>query len=94
MIQMTLISAGQLAANSDDPRWVVIDCRYSLADTAAGERAYLQGHIPGARYAHLERDLSGPVTPDSGRHPLPEPERLAATLGMGCRRGQSGRRLR
>lgn len=81
MIHTTLISAGQLAANSDDPRWVVIDCRYSLADAAAGERAYLQGHIPGARYAHLERDLAGPVTPDSGRHPLPEPTLLAATLG-------------
>jgi thiosulfate/3-mercaptopyruvate sulfurtransferase len=46
----------------------------------AGERAYAEGHISGAVYAHLERDLSGPKTAQSGRHPLPDPDRMAETL--------------
>jgi thiosulfate/3-mercaptopyruvate sulfurtransferase len=79
----TLISASELAqclrpqeTNSMKP--VVVDCRFSLADTTEGERAYAAGHIPHARYAHLDRDLSGPVAPGvSGRHPLPEREVLA-----------------
>jgi thiosulfate/3-mercaptopyruvate sulfurtransferase len=62
--------------------WVVVDCRFLLAEPAAGERAYLAAHIPGAVYAHLERDLSAPVVPGrSGRHPLPAPADLAATFG-------------
>ena len=81
MTHATLISTEALAASLDDPRWVVIDCRFSLADPAAGERAYREGHLPGARYAHLERDLSAPITSASGRHPLPARETLAAKLG-------------
>ena len=77
----TLISTEELAVQLDDPRLVPIDCRFSLADPAAGERAYREGHIPGARYAHLDRDLAGPITPTSGRHPLPERETFAACLG-------------
>jgi thiosulfate/3-mercaptopyruvate sulfurtransferase len=60
---------------------VVLDCRFDLADPNAGRSAYLAGHIPGARYADLNKDLSAPVTADSGRHPLPSPERFAVTLG-------------
>jgi thiosulfate/3-mercaptopyruvate sulfurtransferase len=59
---------------------VVLDCRFDLMNPAAGYNAYLAGHIPGARYADLNRDLAAPVTPASGRHPLPEPETFAATL--------------
>jgi thiosulfate/3-mercaptopyruvate sulfurtransferase len=58
----------------------VLDCRFDLARADAGRHAYLQAHIPRARYADLNRDLSGPVTDESGRHPLPEPERLAGWL--------------
>jgi thiosulfate/3-mercaptopyruvate sulfurtransferase len=82
MVFTTLISIDELTPHLADPQWVVIDCRFVLAEPAAGERAYRQGHIPGARYAHLERDLSARVTVDSGRHPLPDKERLAATLGV------------
>jgi thiosulfate/3-mercaptopyruvate sulfurtransferase len=57
---------------------VLLDCRFDLADPGAGRRAWLNGHITGARHADLNRDLSGPVTPDSGRHPLPSPDALAA----------------
>ena len=59
----------------------VIDCRFSLADPDAGRHAYDAGHIPGAVFCDLEKDLSGPVGPSTGRHPLPDPERLAQALG-------------
>lgn len=82
---VTLVSSAELARHVDparpEPAWVVCDCRFSLADAAAGERAYRAGHVPGARYAHLDRDLSGPVMPGSGRHPLPEQEALGALFG-------------
>ena len=77
----TLIDTGTLAGKLNAPAWVVIDCRFSLSDTGAGERAYLEAHIPGARYAHLDRDLSSPITADSGRHPLPDVSALAKRLG-------------
>ena len=80
MTYTTLIDAATLCAHLDDPDWVVIDCRFSLADTEAGRRAYGESHLPGARYAHLDEDLSGPITPTTGRHPLPDPALLAPKL--------------
>jgi thiosulfate/3-mercaptopyruvate sulfurtransferase len=80
-MQRTLISARELL---DWPRarpLVPVDCRFDLADVARGERAYADAHLPGAVYAHLERDLSGPVTPLTGRHPLPDATVLAAKCG-------------
>ena len=77
----TLISSDRLAHSLADPDWVVMDCRFVLAEPAAGERAYHQSHIPTARYVHLERDLSSPVRAGSGRHPLPDGEKLVARLG-------------
>ncbi len=76
----TLVSVDTLAAHLDDSRWLIVDCRFDLTQPAAGEAAYRAGHIPGALYAHLDRDLSSPITPATGRHPLPDPERFAATL--------------
>jgi len=77
----TLIDCHTLALHIHDPQWVVLDCRFALSDPEAGLRAYEAGHIDRARYAHLNDDLSSPVTPHSGRHPLPDPHRLAAKLG-------------
>jgi thiosulfate/3-mercaptopyruvate sulfurtransferase len=77
----TLVTTGDLAADLPDRALVVVDCRFDLADTEAGERAYKDSHIPGAVYAHLDRDLSGPKTGRNGRHPLPDPGALADTLG-------------
>lgn len=77
----TLVDVPTLQRQLDDPGWVVVDCRFDLADPAAGHRAYEAGHIRGARYADLNRDLSGLVTARSGRHPLPDPGDLAGTLG-------------
>ncbi len=81
MTLTTLVDTETLSRHIDDPRWVVVDCRFSLADPGAGRRAYAAGHVPGARYAHLEEDLSSPVTSTSGRHPLPSPGTLAEKLG-------------
>ena len=69
------------ASTLADPRLVVVDCRFDLGDTGAGERAYEQAHISGAVYAHLDRDLSGAKTGTNGRHPLPTIDALVATLG-------------
>ncbi|MFA7239164.1 MAG: sulfurtransferase [Sulfuricellaceae bacterium] len=78
----TLVTTEQLAQHLDDPDWVVFDCRFTLTDAEAGRRAYTHGHIPGARYAHLDDDLSSPRTATNGRHPLPEPDVLAEKLGQ------------
>jgi thiosulfate/3-mercaptopyruvate sulfurtransferase len=77
----TLISAAELAARPSQGDWLIVDCRFELTNPQAGEAAYRAGHIPDAVYAHLDRDLAGPITPASGRHPLPDPQRFAAVLG-------------
>ena len=68
----TLVSTGELAANL--VKWRVFDCRHDLAKPDLGEQQYRAGHILGALFAHLERDLSGRKTGKNGRHPLPEPQ--------------------
>ena len=77
----TLVPATTLASRLNDSDLLIFDCRFDLAQSDAGESAYRTSHIPGAVYAHLDRDLSGPVTPVTGRHPLPAVEALASTLG-------------
>jgi thiosulfate/3-mercaptopyruvate sulfurtransferase len=77
----TLVSVAELAAHLDDPSWVVVDCRHNLADADAGERAYREAHIAGARFLHMDRDLSGAKTGTNGRHPLPQVAGIVATLG-------------
>ncbi len=59
----------------------MVDCRFRLTQPDSGYAAYGQGHIPGARYAHLDHDLAANPGPGDGRHPLPDPERFANTLG-------------
>jgi thiosulfate/3-mercaptopyruvate sulfurtransferase len=77
MTHTTLVSISDLSDHLDDPTWMVIDARFSLADPGLGRRNYLEGHIPGAIYAHLDEDLSSSVIPGkTGRHPLPEVETL------------------
>jgi thiosulfate/3-mercaptopyruvate sulfurtransferase len=78
----TLIDAAALRELLGKPDIAVIDCRFDLINPEGGRRAYLKGHIPGARYADLNRDLSAPVSAHSGRHPLPLPKNFAATLGL------------
>ncbi len=77
----TLVDAGSLAARlgSDDLR--IFDCRFALIDTAAGEAAWRESHLPGAHYAHLDRDLSGPHRAGAGRHPWPDVDAFCDWLG-------------
>jgi thiosulfate/3-mercaptopyruvate sulfurtransferase len=82
MSYSTLITADALKAQLDRPDWVIIDCRFSLADTEQGARNYRHGHIPNARYAHLDKDLSSMITSQKGRHPLPDFRVLAQKLGQ------------
>jgi thiosulfate/3-mercaptopyruvate sulfurtransferase len=76
----TLISVDDLAAHLDDPRWIIFDCRHDLAAPDAGEALYRASRLPGARFLHLDRDLAGPMTGRNGRHPVPDPDTLAAKL--------------
>lgn len=77
----TLVDVPTLKAHLDDPDWLVVDVRHQLSDTAYGERVYAEGHLPGAVFLHCDRDLSGPMTGQNGRHPLPDPAVLAERLG-------------
>ncbi len=63
----------------------LLDASFDLTDAAAGERAHLDAHLPGAHYVHLDRDLCGaktvPGPGNRGRHPLPDRAAFAATAG-------------
>ncbi|HEX7002595.1 MAG TPA: sulfurtransferase [Trueperaceae bacterium] len=76
-----LMQVDELARRLGEPGLRIVDVRFDLNDTEAGEREYRKGHLPGAVYAHLDRDLSAPLGRHGGRHPLPDPERLAGRLG-------------
>src|SRR5258706_4473090 len=81
MILTALISTEILAQHLDDPDWVVFDCRHDLTDPMRGRTEYSASHIPGARFLHLDEDLSAPKTGKNGRHPLPDPHVLVEKLG-------------
>ena len=86
----TLITAAELnhlgGASAD---LLIIDTRFDLADTTAGERAYAEAHLPGAHYLHLDRDLSAAKTGRNGRHPLPDRAAFAQCVAaLGLRTGQ------
>lgn len=84
----TVVNYPIVVDNLVNPDWAIIDCRFDLFDTSAGERNYRNAHIPGAVYADLDDDLSAPKDPTGigGRHPLPTPDdmvRLFSRLGIG-----------
>lgn len=76
-----IVSMKWLLARLYEPDMVIVDCRFWLNDKPAGAIAYQAEHIPGAVYLDLETDLSAPVTAHGGRHPLPDVDQLALTLG-------------
>ena len=76
-----LISTAELAAIANDPNLVIVDTRHDLMNPAIGPDAYAAAHIPGAIYLSIDEDLSGTKNGKNGRHPLPEPEAFAVTLG-------------
>lgn len=78
----TLLSTADLAHHLTHPQWAIVDCRFDLAKPDWGEGRYREGHIAGAVYAHLDRDLSGPKTGTNGRHPLPDMHQFKTRLGQ------------
>jgi thiosulfate/3-mercaptopyruvate sulfurtransferase len=78
MLPNVLVSARLLRRHLGEPSWAVFDCRFDLERPAWGERSYLEQHIPGAVYAHLERDLCAKPDGHNGRHPLPDNATLVA----------------
>lgn len=75
-----LITATELAQKLDDPNLLVVDCRFDLAKPDWGSAEFAQGHIDGAIYAHLNDELSSPITAHTGRHPLPTATAFTALL--------------
>lgn len=80
MHSKTIVSTEQLAQHLQDPDWIIFDCRFTLTNKDLGHQAYQTSHISGARYAHLDDDLSAPVTEKTGRHPLPDVHLLSDKL--------------
>ena len=79
---VNIMELNQSLGNAD---LIIVDCRFDLANTDYGLNAWKQGHIPDAIYANLDHDLSGPVTTNTGRHPLPDADafrRLLANWGL------------
>ncbi|WP_116089652.1 sulfurtransferase [Sphingomonas crusticola] len=88
MTYQTLIDAACLAPLVEQQKVLVFDCRFDLSDVDAGRVGYLSGHIPGALYLDLDRDLSGTPDGGNGRHPLPERAEFAARMAeLGLSRG-------
>jgi thiosulfate/3-mercaptopyruvate sulfurtransferase len=78
MSHQTLVSAEELFSHLGDPNWAIVDCRFTLGEPERGRQDYLEAHIPGAVYAHLDEDLCSPHVPGiTGRHPLPPVDALA-----------------
>jgi len=72
MIYTSIINVQDLAEHISDSNWVIVDCRFDLADPEAAKLRYNKSHLPKAVYAHLDEDLCGEIIPGlTGRHPLP-----------------------
>jgi len=86
LIQITTL---QERLQQPGPAPLLLDARFNLMQPEAGEAAWRAGHLPGARHAHLDRDLSAAKTGRNGRHPLPTPAAFEATArAWGLHAGQ------
>lgn len=90
MTWTTIISVADLGAamhGASPP--LLLDCGFELGAPDKGRADYLAGHLPGARYAHLDHDLAGHADGTNGRHPLPERSALEGWLrAQGLNAGQ------
>lgn len=75
----TFIDPDALVKLSDQKKLVIVDCRFDLINPNWGYQDYLKNHIPNAIYADLDKDLSGRITEETGRHPLPELDKFIKT---------------
>ncbi len=80
MSYTSFVSTHVLAEHLGDPDWIVFDCRFTLTAPEVGREHYLHDHVEGARYAHLDNDLSSSITPTTGRHPLPDKDQFVQWL--------------
>ena len=81
----TIVSTQTLATQIKDPEWVIFDCRFDIKDKQKGLEMFTQSHIVSAQYVSLDDDMASPPSETSGRHPLPNPDKLSrklASLGM------------
>lgn len=76
----TIVGCETVAKQLGNPEWIVFDCRFRLDKPEQGYQEYTEAHIPGSRYADLDRDLSSPKLDTTGRHPLPEADVFMAWL--------------
>jgi len=80
-----LVDTAWLREHLGEPGLVVVDCRFVLGQPGAGERAWLERHIPGAAFLDVDRDLAAEPG-ERGRHPLPgerDFETAARRAGIG-----------
>jgi thiosulfate/3-mercaptopyruvate sulfurtransferase len=77
-----LLGAAELRPLIGSRELLIVDCRHDLARPSWGAAAYAEAHLPGAVFAALDRDLSAPIRPGTGRHPLPDAGDFARTLGQ------------
>ena len=76
-----LVDPAWLRAHLGEPGLVVVDCRWRLGEPGAGEPLFRAGHIPGAAFLELDRELAAPPSARGGRHPLPDPDAFARAAG-------------
>lgn len=79
------VNSHWLAQQLENRKIVIVDCRFQLNQPEWGYEQYLKGHIPGAYYLDLNRDLSSAIREHGGRHPLPNIKILAqkfSSLGI------------
>ncbi len=75
-----LVGVEELLSLMGHPDVRIVDVRWRLGDPTAGPTAFARGHIPGAAFADVDRDLAAPPG-ERGRHPLPSPEAFEAVMG-------------
>ena len=77
-----LVDVVWLSQHLRDSAVRVVDVRWFLPSTGRSARAeYREGHIPGATFVDLDHELAAHGGTSGGRHPLPDPEAFALTLG-------------
>lgn len=85
-----IVSVQWLLEQLNNPSIVIVDCRFQLIDPDWGYRQYIAGHIPGAYFLDLNKDLSLPIERHGGRHPLPHLDILAEKLSeIGINSGET-----
>jgi thiosulfate/3-mercaptopyruvate sulfurtransferase len=74
-----LVTSAWLRSRLGEPGMRVVDCRYRLGEPGAGEVLWRAGHIPGAAFLDVDRDLAGPPG-ERGRHPLPDADAFESAV--------------